>query len=89
MRADNCLRGKRRISPPFLEVKPNGPGLGKLAGLARLWGRSYLYQAHSADRVILAADELQGLDSDLLAVVGPMTQRELKEFFATEVGTET
>ena len=85
MRTDNVLRGRRRSQPPYLEVKPNGAGLTKLAGLARLWQRAYLYRARDVDRVILAADELEGMQDQLMAVVANLTRRELEAFFANEV----
>ena len=85
MRTDNILRGQRRSRPPYLEVRPTSSGLTKLAGLARLWQRAYLYRAEDAERVILAADELEGMQDRLMAVVANLTVREFQAFFAHEL----
>jgi len=85
MRADNVLRGKRHGRAPYIEVKPSGAGLTKLATLARIWQRSYLYESPANGRVILAADELEGLNDRLLAVMGNLTKSEIVAFLSNEL----
>lgn len=65
---------------PMLEVRINKKNIIRLAQLTRLWKRSYLYESPRQGFVTLAADEIEGWDTRLAAVFGPLKLKELKEF---------
>lgn len=70
---------------PWIEVPKHSDGMYRAAVLAKDWGSSYLYESANKKRVLLSKEEIPAREKDLIAVIGPLSQRALTEFLTAEV----
>ena len=67
-------------SPAYFQCRRSSQLIWRLASLTKIWGRSWLYAGPHPNTVLLAADEIPDMEPQLLAVVGPLSCKELVAF---------